>query len=90
MSLPINGWLFWSAASFSFGPLDLVKLVEDDQGQDQVELVAVSQCLFTLATDNFTGDSQHVAVRLQTIPEMINCRASLDRILGKTMLHLGY
>ena len=86
----VDGWLFWSDASFSFGPVDLVKIDEDDQGQHRVELVDVSHCLFTLSTDNFTGNPQQLGERLQTSPEMISFWALLDHILGKTMLHLEY
>jgi hypothetical protein len=86
----VEGWYFWSDASFRFGPVDLVKLDEDDEGQDKAELVDVSQCLFTLATDNFGGDPQRLAELLQVVPEMVSFRASLEGILGKTKLYLKY
>lgn len=86
----VEGWYFWSDASFRFGPVDLVKIDEDDEGQDKAELVDVSQCLFTLATDNFGGDPQRLAEQLQIIPEIVSFRAALDEILGKTKLYLKY
>lgn len=86
----VDGWYFWSDASFSFGPVDLVRFNEDDEGQDKVELVDVSQFLFCLATDNFGGDPQRLASQLDLVPEMVSFRALLEGILGETKLYLEY
>ena len=81
---------FSSATGYSFGPLDIFDLVEDEDGQDDVRLVDVAQFCYFLSSDNYLGDLDALRESLGVVEPFIRFRANLERIVGPLKLRLDY
>lgn len=80
---------FWSGASFSFGPSDIIDFTEDDEGEEDVKLVAVAQFSFRIACDNFPGSPKLLESSLPSIPEFVSLREDLENIVGPLTLRIN-
>lgn len=79
---------FLSNIILTFGPLDVVDYTEDEEGQDDVALVAVSYFQFRMVCDNFLGDLGLFEESIESVPEFARLRADFEKIVGPLVLRL--
>ena len=79
---------FSSTTDFSFGPLDLFDLFEDEEGQDDVRLVDVAQFCFSISSDNYLGDLDALRKSLEVVEPFVRFRSDLERIVGPLTLRV--
>ena len=81
-----NGGFFWSDARFSFGPEDMIKEIEDDGGELDVELIDVAHFSFKLTCDHYLPDPKILRDGLGNAPTFQLFRSDLERIVGPLKL----
>jgi hypothetical protein len=79
---------FGSGARFSFGPADIVDFTEDEEGQYDVKLVAVSYFDFAISCNTYLARLDLLKASLDSVPEFVRLRDDLQSIVGPLLLHL--
>jgi len=76
---------FHSDASFTFGPADIIRLAETNDGEIDVELLAISMVQFQISSDNFQGDPARLIEHLPKCPSFKFLHEGLNSILNTQM-----
>ena len=88
--IPEDGRGFYlSSAWFNFGPSDIIEFTEDEEGQDDVKLVAVAYFDFVIMCDNYRGHTKFLASSLDSVPEFVGLRDDLQSIVGPLSLQVA-
>jgi hypothetical protein len=80
---------FSSDSGFTFGPFDICDFFENEEGQDDVRLVDVSQFSYFLSCDDYRGDLAILRESLLEAEPFTRFRRELEMITGPLKLHLS-
>lgn len=79
---------FSSSSGYSFGPVDIFDLFDNENGQEDVRLVDVAQFCFVISSDNFLGDLDALRESLSNVEAFVRLRSNLERIVGPLILRI--
>jgi hypothetical protein len=79
-----------NSARMKFGPSELVRVFETESGDDDAELVDVSQFCFTMQCDAFYGRVSVLRASLEKAAELQALIREFERFVGPLKLFISY